>query len=141
MPFNHFFLAFPVFGPNLYRHFSTPRTQPNARSACLALGSSWDLVSIRSAEENSFVHSLTSDPTAIRWIGIVRRSTGSRLFKYLDTGQTITFSQWNPGTSEPNNLGGNEDCVQMGHVNFPDQNWNDARCSLSREYVCKSPWG
>ena len=125
----------------MYRHFSTLRTNALALTACRNLGPGWDLASIHSEEENNFVFNLVSPPV-IRWLGGVRDRSASVPMSFVNTdGTPFDFSAWNPGTSEPNDLGGVEDCVQMGHANYMNANWNDASCSFRRAYVCKRNWG
>ncbi|PJZ71397.1 lectin [Leptospira perolatii] len=41
---------------------------------------------------------------------------------------------WSWASAEPNNAGGNEDCVQS----WGDGRWNDNNCSASLRYACKS---
>jgi hypothetical protein len=47
--------------------------------------------------------------------------------------QNGLFANWNDG--EPNNSGGNEDCVEMMASSGL---WNDQRCYVSRSYLCET---
>lgn len=47
-------------------------------------------------------------------------------------GEPASWFSWD--NFEPNNLGGNEQCVQMHPWNG---NWNDSNCGLSLPYVCE----
>lgn len=46
------------------------------------------------------------------------------------------YSNWNTG--EPNNAGGDEDCV---HTLQNTHKWNDLRCTFSYSYICQKPQG
>ncbi|CAB3986383.1 Aggrecan core [Paramuricea clavata] len=48
-------------------------------------------------------------------------------------GKASVFHKWN--TKEPNNVGGNEDCVEMWHNGY----WNDAPCNQRRQSICEIP--
>ena len=57
------------------------------------------------------------------------------VFKWSSTNETISYINWAP--NEPNNLTGNEQCVQMfGNV---DGSWNDVECSNRFAIVCQIP--
>ncbi|XP_028416050.1 neurogenic locus notch homolog protein 1-like [Dendronephthya gigantea] len=64
------------------------------------------------------------------WIGMYRKS-GSIFYTVRD--EEISYGNWNPG--EPNNAGGNENCVEM--FNGATGKWNDLPCSISRHYFCQ----
>jgi len=51
------------------------------------------------------------------------------------SGQAWTYSNWHSG--EPNDSGGNEDCMQFGR--FLDYSWNDEPCTSSFRYICEGP--
>lgn len=85
----------------------TPLSWDDARLAAQAIGSNWDLVTITSSAENSFVKSLfANNPsffntfaynTAIRsgpWIGAFNVQ-GSTNFQWV-TGESVTFTNWGP---------------------------------------------
>ena len=57
------------------------------------------------------------------------------MFKWSSTNETISYNNWAP--NEPNNFGGNEQCVQMfGNVGG---SWNDIACSSNHTIVCQIP--
>ena len=57
------------------------------------------------------------------------------VFKWSSTNETLSYTNWAP--NEPNNLTGNEQCVQMfGNV---DGSWNDVECSNRYAIVCQIP--
>jgi hypothetical protein len=49
-------------------------------------------------------------------------------------GSTARYTNFAVG--EPNDYGGNEDCVPLGR--FGDYTWNDATCSNGFRYVCEA---
>uniref|UniRef100_A0A3Q1FHX9 C-type lectin domain-containing protein n=1 Tax=Acanthochromis polyacanthus TaxID=80966 RepID=A0A3Q1FHX9_9TELE len=94
-----------------------------------------NLVSIHSADEQNFVNSLikTFDPAQKwTWIGLSEvHKDGAWMWS---DGSKVNFVFW--GTGEPNNLGGQEDCV---HTNFGTEfKWNDRPCLDNRPFVCAS---
>ncbi|XP_028415608.1 neurocan core protein-like [Dendronephthya gigantea] len=65
------------------------------------------------------------------WIGVYRRS--GRVF-YTVGEEKISYKNWNRW--EPNNAGGQENCVEM--LNRETGKWNDRRCNFSgRRYLCQ----
>ena len=56
------------------------------------------------------------------------------VFKWSSTNETISFFNWAP--NEPNNVGGNELCVQVIASNGL---WNDVPCSIRDQIVCQIP--
>jgi hypothetical protein len=125
-----------------------------AQAICEGVNS--NLASIESPEENQFIFELTgSDLNIPKWIGARRNRSGSSIspfsWTWLD-GTSFDLDDeyvgcnplvdclWAP--NEPNDLTGNEDCLQMGARSVIAQvpaSWNDAVCSASRQFVCKRP--
>ncbi|TVQ92751.1 MAG: hypothetical protein EA397_06235 [Deltaproteobacteria bacterium] len=66
------------------------------------------------------------------WIGLFADPPdGDRDWRWV-SGERLTYDHWD--TFEPNNLTGQEHCVQM----YPwNGRWNDVRCDLSAPYVCE----
>jgi hypothetical protein len=91
-----------------------------ARSNCQAMGGY--LVTITSAGENNFV--FNTWPSG--WIGLTDE-INEGTWRWV-TGETYSYSNWNPG--EPNNAG-NEDYVQF----VSNGKWNDLPNSVSLPYV------
>lgn len=54
-------------------------------------------------------------------------------FGYDYYSRTMQQAIWSFGEGEPNNAGGNEDCVEMR----TDGRWNDVGCGASRRFACK----
>ena len=91
------------------------------------------LTSIHSSDEIVFIGNLQI-PAAVRFIWIGGQRTGQRTFNWTD-GTNFNYTNWSK--REPNNHGGQENCV-MFHLG-PGQPWNDAPCkfSLINGYICK----
>ena len=53
-------------------------------------------------------------------------------FRWSSNNETVTFANWAP--NEPNNFGGNEQCVMVFTQNAA---WNDARCDARYHTVCQ----
>ncbi|KAH8412971.1 hypothetical protein KR009_007242 [Drosophila setifemur] len=58
-----------------------------------------------------------------------------RTFNWFVSGQPISLDIWQPG--EPNNLNGNEHCVDIAKPNDPGI--NDRNCTIKSYYICKAP--
>ena len=92
------------------------------------------LTSVLSNEEVNFIRCL-QDPAAIHktWIGAKRIGNG---FEWSD-GKGFEFENWRTG--QPNNQGGQENCIEVD--SDPGQSshdqWNDVPCSNKRNFVCK----
>ena len=57
------------------------------------------------------------------------------VFKWSSTNETISYNNWAP--NEPNNVAGNEQCVQVFGYNGL---WNDVPCSNSDPIICQIPF-
>ena len=74
------------------------------------------------------------------WIGVHRDNNDNFI---TVSGANVSYTNWYPG--EPNNAGGNEDCVKMMNIVNWNTNygaaagrWNDAPCTYSKTYyVCE----
>jgi len=94
-----------------------------ARTAATALGPGWDLATIGTAAENTFVESQLNPALGDRshfWIGATDQVIEG-LFQWVD-GTPFAFTDWHG--SEPNNLG-NEDFLAYD-LRFGTWAWNDA---------------
>ena len=63
---------------------------------------------------------------------------------YVTDNESIAFEHWGSirgSGAQPNNLDGNQDCVQFAqsHKNWegPDDAWNDEDCSGNYRFICE----
>ncbi|XP_037810569.1 C-type lectin 37Db-like [Lucilia sericata] len=56
-------------------------------------------------------------------------------FFWYNTGEAIKYADWSAG--QPDNMGGNEDCVHLWHLTKKYQ-MNDARCNMAMNYICQA---
>ena len=49
----------------------------------------------------------------------------------MESNSPFSFSNWLPG--EPNNVAGNENCME---INWHGR-WNDEGCTANRHYICE----
>lgn len=98
----------------------------SADASCSKEGAT--LVTIFSAEENSFVKSLIQGE--VPWIDLIRDKNVSNRFVWY-SGASLVYENWKNG--EPNYSMGIEDCV------FMDKNgsWVDFSCSHWTSFICK----
>lgn len=100
----------------------------DAQQVCAQAGGT--LPSPRSAAENQALQQLvTAENKAAAFLSITDSKTEGE-FTY-PSGAPLVYSNWAPG--EPNNNGGNEDCVEI----FSNGKWNDKSCGESRLVICE----
>lgn len=101
-----------------------------------------DLAIIRSEDERKFIFDLLNTKDSIvpgwgAWIGLERKAADSKFYWIDGTPLEGHFSAWDG--REPNNSGGNENCV---HMNKSVGRWNDIRCDLwsgNPVILCQKP--
>ena len=91
------------------------------------MGLGGHLASVHSAQEQTFVSDLRPDKKQPVWLG---GSDSAEENKWVWTdGTKFEYTNWVPG--EPND-GGNEDCLEVGHM------WNDRSCNnYMYKFICK----
>jgi len=100
-------------------------TYDGAAAECASMG--MHLVTIDDARENGIVEGGLGNV----WIGFTDRLTEG-VFEW-DGGPSLTgYTNFAP--TEPNNQGGNEDCVSI-YAGF--QEWNDQQCTGSQSFACE----
>ncbi|XP_033624642.1 macrophage mannose receptor 1-like [Asterias rubens] len=112
-------------------------TWSTAESICNGFGSDSHLVSVHSAEEQSFLSVRASFVEESHWIGL-HDTVGEGNFRWTD-GSTTNFRNW--GSGEPNNFGagGDEDCVHLESAFQKVGVWNDINCDYPYRFICKKP--
>ena len=83
------------------------------------------MATVTTPEESTFV---TGRATAPAWLGGTDAALDGTYT--WDTGESFVYSAWAPG--EPNNVGGDEDCLELR-----TGSWNDQSCGSPRGYVCE----
>ncbi|XP_074480142.1 C-type isolectin Sp-CL4-like [Sebastes fasciatus] len=111
------------------KYFETPKTFQEAQDECVSEGGG--LVSMHNEGEVIEVLCLSySASTDLKqfWIGAER---SGEEFKYVD-GSAFDYHQWHNG--QPDNFGGDEDCVESNYEEWGM--WNDNVCSKKKPFVC-----
>ncbi|XP_019746313.1 ladderlectin-like isoform X2 [Hippocampus comes] len=115
-----------------YIFFHNPRTFPDAERVCNVFDG--NLVSIDNRLENAFVVELIREGAGSvvnTWIGLFDTLPEDD-FIWTD-GEDFKFSNFAGG--QPDNNGGNENCVEIQ----ADSTWNDNACTVLNPYVCCRP--
>ena len=134
-----------MFRNGCYKVFREKKEWNEAKNTCEQdcgpVGSTCgQLTSIHSQDETDFIRCQQTDANQGRqktvhttWVGGQRTNNG---FQWID-GTAFDYDNWY--TNQPDNQGGNEDCLQV-HSN-PGQDWHDkwsdAACDEKRNFVCK----
>ena len=105
---------------------SEATTWAAASAACAAWGGT--LARIDSATEEAFV---SSSVTADTWIGLNDLATEGDM-RWDGTGDVSVYVNW--ATDQPDNFGGDEDCVE---VLADSRGWNDLPCTDLHAYLCE----
>lgn len=105
-------------------YFLNPQSMTGSQAQAFAQSLGANLVSIQSLAENQcLINDLNSkNQGGVIWIGFNDENVEG-VFEWYD-GSPVTYTNWAPG--EPNNSGGNEDCVQI----YPNGSWNDLPCNV-----------
>ena len=100
-----------------------------ARSECKDRNA--DLVVPRSLENNKAINRAKNEQNiGSVWIGLKRNMTFNDKFSAVGDHELL-YENWSG--NEPNNYGGNENCVEM----WGGGKWNDLTCSQLRRYICQ----
>jgi hypothetical protein len=120
------------FAGHTYLFCSMERRWLGALGMCVSVG--YNLVSIGDAAEDTFVFETANTISHDRWwIGLTDVAREGVFF--WSNGSGVTYTNWAPG--EPNDAG-NEDCAQINRF-YPDDTWNDERCSNRLFFICEEP--
>ncbi|XP_040146477.2 CD209 antigen-like protein C [Ictidomys tridecemlineatus] len=115
------------FQGHCYFFSKSQRNWHDSVTACQEVGA--QLVIINSDEEQSFLQ-LTTKKRGHTWMGLSDLNKEATWHWVDGSPLSLRFMKyWNP--TEPNNLG-QEDCAE-----FDGDGWNDAKCDISKFWVCK----
>jgi len=109
-------------------YFLNPQSMTGSESQAYAESLGANLVSIQSQEENDCLLAALNaiGQTGIIWIGLNDEAVEGEFVWYDQS--PVTYTNW--ATGEPNNSGGNEDCVQIYPTGSEPGKWNDLPCDI-----------
>ncbi|XP_053120219.1 regenerating islet-derived protein 4-like [Hemicordylus capensis] len=119
---------------NCYAFFEDLKTWYEAEAECKRYSHGAHLASILTKAESDFMSEYTSNYRRNGnniWIGL-HTFHQDRKWRWAD-GAAYTYNTWMP--REPNNQGGNEDCVELWRSSDFSK-WNDAPCTKRNAYIC-----
>ncbi|XP_077057453.1 uncharacterized protein LOC143710386 isoform X1 [Siphateles boraxobius] len=90
-----------------------------------------DLVIINTEEKQRFISSFIKESL---WIGLSDIENEGNM-KWVDN-SPLNQGFWE--SNEPNNLNGNEDCIELNPAKPSLKNWNDIPCSAMRKWICEN---
>jgi hypothetical protein len=109
--------------------FKDPFTWAEAENRCRAFISGAHLASIADSQQTAAIKALAVNLAAgSYWIG-ANDIAAEGIFTWND-GLVLSYTNWR--TNEPNNQGGNQNCVSVNNTQ-----WFDNNCSDSLSYICK----
>ncbi|XP_054436456.1 pulmonary surfactant-associated protein D, partial [Pteronotus mesoamericanus] len=115
-------------GEKIFKIGGFEKSFQEAQQVCRQAGG--ELPSPRSAAENEALQQLVAAQNkGAAFLSMTDSKTEGK-FTY-PTGETLVYSNWAPG--EPNNDGGEEDCVEI----FDNGKWNDKSCGDKRLVICE----
>ncbi|ELK36684.1 Pulmonary surfactant-associated protein D [Myotis davidii] len=115
-------------GQKVFKTAGFEKSFQEAEQVCAQAGG--QLPSPRSAAENEALqHLLEAENKGAAFLSMTDAQTEGS-FTYPG-GKPLVYSNWAPG--EPNNNGGNEDCVEI----FTNGKWNDKSCGEKRLVICE----
>uniref|UniRef100_A0A671NU61 Si:ch73-343l4.8 n=1 Tax=Sinocyclocheilus anshuiensis TaxID=1608454 RepID=A0A671NU61_9TELE len=101
----------------------------DSRQYCRDRGA--DLVIINTEEKQRLVYSLFKERV---WIGLSDRQQEGNM-KWVDN-SPLKQGFWE--SNEPNDAGGNENCIELNPAKSVLNNWNDIPCSATRKWICEN---
>ncbi|KAL4224470.1 hypothetical protein ACF0H5_017920 [Mactra antiquata] len=119
----------------LYELVKSEKTWNEAKDYCS--GNGGRLIHINSADKHNrltnWLAEYSSDPFSGKeiWIGLYDPAKIG-IFFWVDGSTTSGYNRWGP--DEPNNLDGNEYCIETKH---PDFFWNDVACERGLWSICE----
>ncbi|XP_078485614.1 salivary C-type lectin 1-like [Ciona intestinalis] len=130
-------------GYEYYIHTGGKVNYQAAVSACHSMGAT--LARIKTKQVQDFLMEkikMLNPGWGYYYIGLNRINSSSTGFQWND-GTMVTSGYTNWYTGEPNNNGGNENCVMLYYVIGYSHHgkWNDIPCSLNKRYICERSVG
>ena len=123
-----------------YKLMTKKVTFYNAQQSCKKWDSTSHLASIHSkAEHNALIKLLYQSNEGSAWLGGSDKDKEKQWC--WDDGSKFSYAKWAPG--EPNNHGGNQNCLQLVSDGWKKWGsslrdiWDDAVCSDKRAFICK----
>ncbi|XP_042178665.1 P-selectin-like [Oncorhynchus tshawytscha] len=115
-----------------YHHSNKTMNWDTARKWCTEHYT--DMVAIQNRGEISHLNSILPRQTNYYWIGIRKVDD---VWIWVGTNKTLTKEAENWADGEPNNMGNNEDCVEMYIKREADTGkWNDESCMKKKTALC-----
>ncbi|XP_019641867.1 PREDICTED: CD209 antigen-like [Branchiostoma belcheri] len=126
--------GYKTFRGTCYKVFDIRKSFDEAAATCGADGGT--LAMPRDTETNEFLISLYRSVSGrLFWFGLHDRRKEGR-FEWVDGSPLGEYTSWAQG--EPNDGGGNEDCVlYAGHAWFGNR-WNDDKCDKPTYFLCQA---
>ncbi|XP_067298657.1 CD209 antigen-like protein C [Pseudorasbora parva] len=90
-----------------------------------------DLIIINTEEKQRYISSFIKESV---WIGLSDIESEGNM-KWVDN-SPLKQGFWE--SNEPNDAGGNEDCIELNPANLVLSNWNDIPCSAMRKWICEN---
>uniref|UniRef100_A0A671NVT0 Si:ch73-343l4.8 n=1 Tax=Sinocyclocheilus anshuiensis TaxID=1608454 RepID=A0A671NVT0_9TELE len=114
-------------GPVCFFVSSELKSWSDSRQYCRDRGA--DLVIVNTEEK--FISSLVKESV---WIGLSDTEKEGNM-KWVDN-SPLKQGFWE--SNEPNDAGGNEDCIELNPAKSVLNNWNDIPCSATRKWICEN---
>lgn len=108
------------FNGSLYFRGNVKDTWIGTRAYCQSIG--YDMIVVSSAAEHAYIVSASLDS----WIGLTDEGSEGQ-WRWVD-GSSVAYTKWDAG--QPNNFGGNENCVVAGTTG-----WGDLNCQQTTSRV------
>lgn len=119
------------FGGHTYMFCNTSKDWQSAKSFCESY--SYYLVKIDNAQENKFLFDTAGKISQEKWWTGGNDIVKEGQWVWVD-GSPMSYTSWHSG--EPNDAGGNEDCMQLFRYGL-DYTWNDEPCSSPFRFICE----
>ncbi|XP_030751026.1 C-type lectin 37Db-like [Sitophilus oryzae] len=112
-----------------------------AHLSCLSAG--LELASVTTVEESASLNKLLSSVLVTPgwengyWLSGSAIAYNETLeYHWFSTGEKIIYFNWGPG--EPNNVDGNESCIEILLTSGYVPGWNDLSCMANLRYICQT---